>query len=76
VLTTVILATWETEIRGGSRFKASPGKKQDPISKIPNTKQTGGVAQVVECLPSKPEALNSNSNTGKKKTNKKNTLEV
>jgi hypothetical protein len=34
---------------------------QDPISKIPNTKKrTGGVAQVVERLHSKHEALRSN----------------
>jgi hypothetical protein len=37
--------------------------KQDPISKITNLKRTGGVAQVVENLPSKCEALNSTTNT-------------
>jgi hypothetical protein len=31
----------------------------DPISKIPNTKRAGGVAQVVEHLLSKCEALGS-----------------
>jgi hypothetical protein len=31
------------------------GKKQDPISKITNTKRTGRVVQVSECLHSKHE---------------------
>jgi hypothetical protein len=33
---------------------------QDPILKKPFTKQAGGVARVVECLPSKHKALSSN----------------
>jgi hypothetical protein len=33
---------------------------QDTISKITGAKRAGGVAQVVECLPSKWEALSSN----------------
>jgi hypothetical protein len=33
-------------------------------------KKTGGVAQVVECLPIKCEALNSNPSTVKTKQNK------
>jgi hypothetical protein len=32
----------------------------------------GGVVQVVECMPSKPEALSSNPSTGKKKRKEKN----
>jgi hypothetical protein len=41
---------------------------QDPISKMLSTKKkwTGGVAYVVEHLPSKHEALNSSPNTTKK----------
>jgi hypothetical protein len=35
---------------------------QDTVSKIPNTKRADRVAQVVEYLPSKCEALSSNSN--------------
>jgi hypothetical protein len=36
---------------------------RDPILKIPNTytQRVGDVAQVVECLPNKHEALSSNS---------------
>jgi hypothetical protein len=41
-------------------------KKQDPISKITRAKMVGGMAQVVQCLPSKYEALNSNPSTSKK----------
>jgi hypothetical protein len=39
--------------------QADLGRKQDPISKITNAKRAGGVAQVVELLPSKCKALNS-----------------
>jgi hypothetical protein len=39
----------------------------DPISKKPSHKGAGGVAQVVECLPSKCKALSSNHSTSKKK---------
>jgi hypothetical protein len=35
-------------------------------TKIHNTKRAGGVAQVGERLPSKPEALSSNPSTKKK----------
>jgi hypothetical protein len=42
---------------------AQANSSQDPISKT----MAGGVAQVVECLPSKWEALNSDPNTEKKK---------
>jgi hypothetical protein len=40
---------------------------RDPILKNPSQNRTGGVAQVVKCLPSKCEALSSNPNTEKKK---------
>jgi hypothetical protein len=43
--------------------QANPGKKRDPISKIPI--MVGGVAQVIECLPGKYKALSSNPGTGK-----------
>jgi hypothetical protein len=33
------------------------GKKQDPISKITRAKMAAGVANVVECLPSKHKLL-------------------
>jgi hypothetical protein len=62
---------------GGSPFKASLGKKWDPISKTKINTHThiqwgwggrvaDGVAQGIEHLPSKSEALSSNSSTGKK----------
>jgi hypothetical protein len=34
--------------------------------------RAGGVAQVLECLPSKPEALSSNSSMAKEKRKKEN----
>jgi hypothetical protein len=49
--------TYLGKISGRSQFKASPRKKQDPISKIANTKRVGRVAQAAEHLPSKCEAL-------------------
>jgi hypothetical protein len=56
-------------------FKASPGQNSlcDPISKIPNIHTqkkgllSGSVAQLVEHLPGKREALNSNPSLAKKK---------
>jgi hypothetical protein len=47
-----------------------PGKKQDPIPKTTRAKRAGRMAQMVECLPSKREALNSNPSTTKTKQNK------
>jgi hypothetical protein len=47
--------------------QTSLGKKRDPISKITRAKRAGGVAQVVEPLPSKCKALSSNPKTKKKK---------
>jgi hypothetical protein len=45
------------------------GKKQDSISKITTAKKekAGGMAQAVECLPSKHKALISNTSTTKNK---------
>jgi hypothetical protein len=52
---------------GGSQFQASLGKTfcENPISKITRAKRAGGVAQGVERLLSKYEALSSNPNTAK-----------
>jgi hypothetical protein len=43
--------------------QASPGKNQDLISKITRAKRARGVAQEVENLPGKHEALNSTPST-------------
>jgi hypothetical protein len=43
--------------------QACLGIKRDPISKVINMKRAGRVAQVIEYLPSKCEALSSTSNT-------------
>jgi hypothetical protein len=55
---------------GGSRFEASPGQivheTPPPISKITRAKWTGGMAQAVERLVCKCEALSSNPNTKRK----------
>jgi hypothetical protein len=40
--------------------RGSLGKKQDPISKITRAKTAGGMAQVVERLPSNYKTLSSN----------------
>jgi hypothetical protein len=40
---------------------------QDPTRKIAKTEEGGGIGQVVEYLPSKGEALSSNTNTAKRK---------
>jgi hypothetical protein len=42
----------------GPKFTSTARKKKKKI-------RVGGVAQVIECLPSKREALNSNSSTAK-----------
>jgi hypothetical protein len=39
--------------------QAGLGKKRDPIPKIARTKRDGGMAQVIECLPSKHKALSA-----------------
>jgi hypothetical protein len=67
----VILVTQED---CGSK-PARENSSRDYISKISNTHththththtQAGGVAQIIACLPSKPEALSSNPSTEKK----------
>jgi hypothetical protein len=45
---------------------ALANSSRDLILKVPNTKK-GLVAQAVDCLPSKCEALSTNSSTAKKK---------
>jgi hypothetical protein len=50
---------------------ADLGKKGDPIAKITKAKRAEVLAQVVECLPSKHEALKSNPSTEKKKRKEK-----
>jgi hypothetical protein len=62
-LTPVILATLEAEVRRilvWSQTQAN--SSEDPMWKITNTKK----GLVVECLPSKPESLSSNSNPTEK----------
>jgi hypothetical protein len=51
----------DQEDGGSSQLQSNNSK--DPILKIPNAKRAGGMAQVVECQPSKCEALSSNPNT-------------
>jgi hypothetical protein len=65
-----ILATQKAEIRRISLKPAWANSLQDPVLKITNTKRAGGVAHVVECLPSNPEALSSKPSTVKKKKKK------
>jgi hypothetical protein len=52
---------------GRIRVQAGLCKKGDPISKITRAEWVGAVAQAVECLSRKHEALSSNSSTAKKK---------
>jgi hypothetical protein len=49
-----------------SRGPGQPGYKARPSQKQPMQKKAGGVAQVIEHLPSKYEALSSTSSTAKK----------
>jgi hypothetical protein len=67
----VIPITQESEV-GGSCFEASMGKSMKPPSKKQTeNKMVGGMAQVVEHLPSKWEALGSMlSLRGKKRKRK------
>jgi hypothetical protein len=46
-------------------------KARHYLKNKPKAKRAGGVAEVVECLPSKPEALSSNPSNSKKKKKKK-----
>jgi hypothetical protein len=57
---------------GGSQSEVSQEKTLDPIQKITKAKKRGagiarGMAKVVEPLPTKCEALSSNTNTTKNK---------
>jgi hypothetical protein len=67
-LMSVILAIWEAEI---SRIMVWSQPRQTVsetlTGKYPTPKKAGRVAQVVEHLPRKCEALNSNPSTAKKK---------
>jgi hypothetical protein len=53
----------------GSKNKENygPSIRQDLVSKITKAKRVGGMAKVVEHLPSKWEALRSNPGTAKRK---------
>jgi hypothetical protein len=46
-----------------------PGQKARPYLQNNKSKRAGGVAQLAECLSSKPEALNLNSHIAKKHPN-------
>jgi hypothetical protein len=63
----VFLATWEAEIRS-IEVKGQPGQKlcATPSPKLTTEKWNGGVAQVVELLFCKHEALSSISSAIKK----------
>jgi hypothetical protein len=56
--------------------QAGLGKKRDPISKITREKRPRVMAQVVEHLPSKCQALSSNPSIAKKKKKKKKREEI
>jgi hypothetical protein len=75
-LTPVILATQKAEIRRtkvqGQHGQKEKKKKQDSISKIPNT--ACRVAQVVACLPSKHEALSSTPPQNKASSKKRSVI--
>jgi hypothetical protein len=63
--TAVIPAAREMEV-GRGQSKASLGKNTSSyLKKKPKSKRTGGVAQVVEHLPSKCKSLSSNPTTAK-----------
>jgi hypothetical protein len=66
----LILATWEAEIR---RIKVEGQRREllleTPIFKITRAKSIESVAQAVECLFCKCDALRSNPGTIKKKSN-------
>jgi hypothetical protein len=63
----VILTTKEAKIRRIMvRSQLGQIVHETLSRKLPNQKKVGGLAQVVELLPSKYEALNSNPNTAKR----------
>jgi hypothetical protein len=62
----VIPATQETEV-GGLQSKVAWAKTQDPVQKTTKTKRAGGVAQMVEHLPSNRVPLSLNPSTVKTK---------
>jgi hypothetical protein len=68
-LTSVILATWETEIRR-IMVQSQPGQIVWEIlsQKYPIQKRTGRVTQMVDCLPTKCKALSSNTSIAINKT--------
>jgi hypothetical protein len=47
---------------------------ETPLTKSNRQNRTGGVAQMIECLPSKCKALSSNSSTAKKERKKTNKI--
>jgi hypothetical protein len=64
-LTPVILATQEEKQEDNGLRSAR--QAQDPVWKQTKAKRTGGMAQVVQCLPSKFKALSSAPSTAKEK---------
>jgi hypothetical protein len=66
----VIPATQEAYI-GRLQSKDSPGKKHQTLCEKMKAKSTGGMAQVVECLRKKCQALSSNSEHHQNQTNKR-----
>jgi hypothetical protein len=63
-LTPIILSPQEAEIRR-IEFQGQPKKNESETlsQKYPTQKRAGGVAQVVEWLPSKQEAMSLNPST-------------
>jgi 2,3-bisphosphoglycerate-independent phosphoglycerate mutase len=69
-----VLANWEAEVGRISLPPAWANKLQDPISKTTRAKWTGDMAQVVEHLLFKRDALSSNSHPIKRKKKKREKL--
>jgi hypothetical protein len=68
VVQTYNLSTWKAKA-GESQVQGWPGLHDETLSQKNQKKRAGEVAQVVERLPSKREALRSNSSAAKKKKN-------
>jgi hypothetical protein len=64
-LTPIIPATWETEVRIAIQRQLGQIVLETLHQKYPTQKRAGRVSQVVGCLPSKLEALNSNPSPAK-----------